>query len=89
MASRSGLEVDYDQPGGEPLGVDQRAWVGWARPGPAGPITGKGGHLMIVDDPIKNIEDAQSEVMRDKLWEWWQNVFLTRREPGAKMLLIM
>ena len=29
----------------------------------------RGGHLLVVDDPIKNIEDAQSEVMRDKLWD--------------------
>jgi predicted phage terminase large subunit-like protein len=57
--------------------------------GAGGPITGKGGHLLILDDPIKNIEEAQSQVMRDHLWEWWQNVWLTRREPGVKFLLIM
>lgn len=57
--------------------------------GAGGPITGKGGHLMIVDDPIKNAEDAQSPVMRDKLWDWWQSTFLTRREPNAKVLVIM
>lgn len=62
---------------------------GMGTAGAGGPITGKGGHLCIVDDPIKNIEDAQSEVMRDKLWEWWQSVWLSRREPGAKLLLIM
>ena len=57
--------------------------------GAGGPITGKGGHLMIVDDPIKNNEEAYSPVMRDKLWDWWQGTFLTRREPGAKTLVIM
>lgn len=57
--------------------------------GAGGPITGKGGHLMIVDDPIKNAEEAASPVMRDKLWDWWQSTFLTRREPGAKVLVIM
>lgn len=62
---------------------------GMGTAGAGGPITGKGGHLLIVDDPIKNSEDAQSQVMRDKLWEWWQSVFLTRREPGGKVLVIM
>ena len=63
--------------------------VGMGTAGANGPITGKGGDLMIVDDPIKNAEEAQSPVMREKLWEWWQSTFLTRREPGAKTLVIM
>jgi predicted phage terminase large subunit-like protein len=63
--------------------------IGMGTAGANGPITGKGGDLMIVDDPIKNSEEAQSPVMREKLWEWWQSTFLTRREPGAKVLIIM
>lgn len=62
---------------------------GMGTAGAGGAITGKGGHLMIVDDPIKNVEEAHSPIMRDHLWEWWQSVFLTRREPGGKVLLIM
>jgi predicted phage terminase large subunit-like protein len=62
---------------------------GMGTAGAGGPITGKGGHLLIVDDPIKNSEEAQSPVYREKLWDWWQSTFLTRREPGAKVLVIM
>jgi predicted phage terminase large subunit-like protein len=62
---------------------------GMGTAGAGGAITGKGGHLLVVDDPVKNVEEAQSEVMRQHLWEWWQNVWLPRREPGAKLLLIM
>lgn len=62
---------------------------GMSTAGAGGPLTGKGGHLLVVDDPIRNAEDAQSPVMREKLWEWWQSVFITRREPGGKGLLIM
>lgn len=57
--------------------------------GAGGPITGKGFHLGIVDDPIKNGEEANSPVMREHLWEWWLSTWITRREPGGKMLLIM
>ena len=57
--------------------------------GAGGPITGKGGYLNIVDDPIKNNDEANSLVMRDHLWDWWQSTWLTRREPGVKWLLIM
>lgn len=49
--------------------------------GAGGPITGKGGHLMIIDDPIKNAEDAASETMREKVWDWYRGVFLNRGEP--------
>jgi predicted phage terminase large subunit-like protein len=56
--------------------------------GAGGPIIGKGGNLLIVDDPQKQ-EDAYSALLRDRVWEWWQGTFLTRREPRAKVLLIM
>lgn len=62
---------------------------GMGTAGAGGPITGKGGKLLIVDDPIKNSDEANSPVMREKLWEWWQSTFLTRREPGAKVIVIM
>lgn len=56
--------------------------------GAGGQIIGKGGHLLIVDDPQKQ-EDADSPLLRDRVWEWWQGTFLTRREPGGKVLVIM
>ena len=62
---------------------------GMGTAGSGGPIIGKGGHLLIVDDPTKNFDEANSKVYRDKLWDWWQNVWLGRREPGAKCIVIM
>ena len=59
----------------------------WAA-GVGGPITGKGFHLGIVDDPIKNAEDAASDVIRHKQQEWWDSTFYTRQEPGAAIVLI-
>lgn len=85
---RFGVEIDQTSRAShrwELVGADG----GMGTAGAGGPIIGKGGHLMIVDDPIKNVEEAHSPVMRDHLWEWWQSVFLTRREPGAKVLVIM
>jgi len=60
--------------------------------GAGGPITGKGGHLLILDDPIKNREQAMSPTERRKLKEWWDTTWITRREgggSGSKYLLIM
>ncbi len=57
--------------------------------GAGGPITGKGFHLGIIDDPIKNSEEAASETIREKLWEWYTSTFLTRQQPeGAGILLV-
>jgi len=56
--------------------------------GAGGPITGKGAHLFIIDDPIKNSEEAHSEVKREKLWEWYQSTAYTRLEPGGAIILI-
>ena len=60
----------------------------WAA-GVGGPITGKGFHLGIIDDPVKNSEDANSEVIREKQKEWYKTTFLTREEPDAVIVLIM
>lgn len=59
----------------------------WAA-GVGGPITGKGFHLGIIDDPLKNAEDASSLVIRDKQWDWYNSTFYTRQEPNAAIILI-
>lgn len=48
--------------------------------GAGGPITGTGAHLLIIDDPFKDNEDADSQFNRDKVWDWFQSVVLTRLE---------
>ena len=57
--------------------------------GVGGGFTGFGGHLLIVDDPFKNREEAESEKNRDKVWEWWTSSFYTRREMGAAIVIVM
>jgi predicted phage terminase large subunit-like protein len=54
----------------------------WAA-GVGGPITGKGWHLGIIDDPLKNAEDAASETIREKQKEWYRSTFYTREEPWS------
>ena len=59
----------------------------WAA-GVGGSITGKGFHLGIIDDPIKNAEEAASEVIREKHKEWYASTFYTRAEPDAAIIVI-
>jgi predicted phage terminase large subunit-like protein len=52
----------------------------WAS-GVGGPITGKGFHLGVIDDPVKNAKDAQSETIRQAHKDWYGSTFLTREQP--------
>jgi predicted phage terminase large subunit-like protein len=51
-------------------------------------ITGYGGKLVIIDDPIKSRSEAESETYRNKTWEWFNDDLYTRLEPDASMILI-
>jgi predicted phage terminase large subunit-like protein len=56
--------------------------------GVGGALTGFGSHLLVIDDPISNAEEADSEVMREKIWDWFTAVAWTRREPGATVVVM-
>lgn len=56
---------------------------------PTGTATGFGCTLMIIDDLIKNAEEANNENVKQKHWEWFTNTMLSRREAGAKIIIIM
>lgn len=57
--------------------------------GVGGAITGKGADLFIIDDPVKNSEEALSTTYRNKTWDWFLSVASTRLEPNAAMIIIM
>ena len=57
--------------------------------GVGGGITGMGFTRGIIDDPIKNAEEAASPTIREKVWEWYTSAFWTRQAPAAGILLIM
>lgn len=61
---------------------------GMTTAGVGGPITGRGAHLFIVDDPLKNDEQARSATHRQKQWDWWQSTASTRLRPGGLCLVV-
>jgi predicted phage terminase large subunit-like protein len=62
---------------------------GMVAAGVGGPLTGKGAHLLIIDDPVKNPGDVQSQLLRDKAWDWWRSTARTRlQRPGAVVLVM-
>ncbi len=61
---------------------------GMATAGVGGPITGKGADLFIIDDALKNSQEANSYTIREKLYEWYMSTARTRLEPGAGMIIM-
>lgn len=57
--------------------------------GVGGSLTGRGADLLIIDDPIKNREEADSEVIREKIWDWYTSTARTRLEKDAAIVIIM
>lgn len=51
-------------------------------------ITGRGAHLLLIDDPIKGREEAESETMRRRLKDWYTSVARTRLMPGGAIVVI-
>jgi len=51
-------------------------------------LTGRPSELMIVDDPVKGREDADSERYQERNWDWWREVAMTRLAPGAPAIII-
>jgi predicted phage terminase large subunit-like protein len=52
-------------------------------------LTGSGGDLIIIDDPVKDMEEADSQTMRDKVYDWYTSVASPRLSPGGHIILIM
>lgn len=54
-----------------------------------GPITGRRADLAIIDDPVKSRQEADSDVVSSRIWEWWKADLSTRLKPNARVVLIM
>lgn len=56
--------------------------------GIGGAITGKGADVLIIDDPVKNAEQAHSPTYRQKTYDWYESTAFTRLEPGGSVIII-
>jgi predicted phage terminase large subunit-like protein len=77
----------------DPDSQSVEAWLttkggGLVAAGVGGAITGKGAHVLLIDDPVKNREDADSEVSRQSTWDWYTSTAYTRLAPGGGVLVI-
>jgi len=79
-------ELDMKSQGVEAWLTTKRG--GFTAAGRGGGITGKGAHVLIVDDPLKNMEEADNFDIREKLEDWYFSTAYTRLAPGGGILII-
>lgn len=78
----------------DPDSQSAEAWLttdggGFVAAGVGGGITGKGAHILVIDDPVKNRDDAESQNARDSTWDWYTSTAYTRLAPGGGVLVIL
>lgn len=83
-----GVRVDPETAGGQLWEVAKNEGI-MVTAGVGGGLTGKGAHLLIIDDPVKNNVEAQSQTTRDAHHEWWKSTARTRLQKGAGVVLVM
>ena len=54
-----------------------------------GGLTGRPVDALFIDDPISNLEQANSKTYREQAWGFWQSVGITRLAPGAPVVLVL
>lgn len=78
--------LDKENENVEGWGTTKRG--GYIPAGVGGGITGKGAHILIIDDPVKDAEEADSEVTREATWNWYGSTAYTRLAPENGVLVI-
>jgi hypothetical protein len=57
--------------------------------GVGGSLTGKGAGILIIDDPVKNREEADSEIVSESIWDWYRSTAITRLTPDGAVVIVM
>ena len=57
--------------------------------GVGGGITGMGCNIAVIDDPLRNRQDADSPTIRQNLWEWYTSTLYTRLAPGGGVIVML
>jgi predicted phage terminase large subunit-like protein len=51
-------------------------------------ITGRGADILLIDDPFKDRQEADSEITRQRVWDWYTSTAYTRLMPGGAIVVI-
>lgn len=88
QANEADLKIQLSQDSQAADRWNTREGGGMITAGVGGAITGRGGDLLIIDDPVKNWEEASSETYAQRTIDWWGSTFYTRAEPNASIIVL-
>lgn len=82
---------------GVELRKDQKAKAKWmtnkggsyTAVGTGGSITGSGGNVILIDDPVKDRAEAESKTVSEAVWEYYRSTLYTRLEGAGAIIIIM
>lgn len=61
---------------------------GYVAAGVGTAVTGRGAHVLLIDDPFKDRQDADSEVVRERVWRWYTSTAYTRLEGDVSAAIL-
>lgn len=88
-ANRRGLAVKIREDIAATSAWETMEGGGVVTAGVGGPITGRGADLLVVDDPLKNWEEAHSVTVRENIWNWYRSTARPRLEPEGSIVVMM
>lgn len=83
-----GITINKKNASNKNFGIDGHRG-GMISSGIFGTVTGEGADLLIIDDPIKNRVEANSETYRNRVWDEWQSTLYTRLHPGGAVIVVL
>lgn len=81
-----GLYLDPKQTSGDDWALTTGG--GMKTVGAGGGIAGNPAKLLIIDDAIKGVDEARSDLLREQLWDWWEGTVMQRIEPDTTVIVI-
>ena len=85
----TGVNIKYGEASAQKWALEGAQVANYLATSPSGTATGFGCNIMIIDDLIKNAEEAYNEMHLQKLVDWFTNTMLSRTENGFKLIIIM
>ena len=84
-----GVNIKYGEASAQKWALEGSQLANYLATSPSGTATGFGCNIMLIDDLIKNAEEAYNENHLQKLIDWFNNTMLSRCENGFKIIIIM
>lgn len=82
-------KIKYGEAAASKWALDGSEQANYLATSPSGTATGFGCNIMIIDDLIKNVEEAYNANTLQKMIDWFTNTMLSRTENGFKLIIIM